>query len=125
MPARHRIDVDVATELLTAQTDPDQDRYVFAYTITLTNAGTVGARLLSRHWLITDGNGNVQEVQGDGVVGEQPHIAPGARYRYSSGAMLDTPVGSMRGSYRMLADDGEEFDAPIAPFTLAVPNVRH
>ena len=98
---------------------------MFAYTITIRNEGTVPARLLSRHWIITDANGKVQEVVGDGVVGEQPHLEPGEGFRYSSGAILETPVGSMQGRYRMVADDGEHFDAPIAPFTLAVPGLLH
>ena len=103
------------------QSDPDQNRYVFAYTITIRNDGSIPARLLARHWRITDGNGKVREVRGDGVVGEQPHLSPGQGFRYSSGAIIDTPVGSMQGSYRMLADNGDRFDAPIPPFTLAVP----
>ncbi len=118
---RHQFQVNVKTTFDRDQSDPEQNRYVFAYTITIRNDGSIPARLLARHWRITDGNGNVREVRGDGVVGEQPHLSPGQGFRYSSGAILDTPVGSMQGSYRMLADNGDRFDAPIPPFTLAVP----
>jgi ApaG protein len=96
---------------------------VFAYTITISNEGDIPAQLISRHWVITDANGKVQEVSGDGVVGEQPHLEPGEVFRYSSGAVLETPVGAMQGLYRMKTDNGISFDAPIAPFTLAVPGV--
>lgn len=119
------INIDVATNYVDEQSDPDTGRYVFAYTITISNAGRVAARLLSRHWVITDGNGKVQEVSGDGVVGEQPHLNPGEEFRYSSGAVLETPVGSMQGRYRMQADNGTDFDAPIPAFTLAVPGLLH
>lgn len=122
---RHRIDIEVETEFVPAQSDPDANRFVFAYTITIRNTGKVAARLLTRHWLITDANGRVQEVSGDGVVGEQPYLEPGDGFRYSSGAMLETPVGSMQGKYHLRADDGAEFDAPIPAFTLAVPNILH
>ncbi|MEM9207895.1 MAG: Co2+/Mg2+ efflux protein ApaG [Pseudomonadota bacterium] len=117
------ISIDVATDYVDDQSDPDVDRYVFAYTITIANQGDVAARLMSRHWVITDGNGKVQEVSGDGVVGEQPHLNPGEQFRYSSGAVLETPVGAMQGRYRMQADDGIDFDAPIPAFTLAVPGL--
>ena len=117
--------IRVATDYVDEQSEPDSDRYVFAYTITITNNGDVPARLISRHWIITDANGKVQEVSGDGVVGEQPHLNPGEEFRYSSGAVLETPVGAMQGLYRMEADNGVNFDAPIAPFTLAVPGVLH
>lgn len=121
----HRISVDVSTNFLDEQSEPELDRYVFSYTITIANQGDVAAALLSRHWIITDANGKVQEVRGDGVVGEQPHLNPGEQFRYSSGTVLETPVGSMEGSYQMLADDGVRFDALIAPFTLAVPGLLH
>ncbi len=121
----HHIRVDVSTNFLDDQSEPELDRYVFSYTITIANLGEVPASLLSRHWIITDANGKVQEVRGDGVVGEQPHLNPGEQFRYSSGTVLETPVGSMEGSYQMLADDGVRFDAPIAPFTLAVPGLLH
>lgn len=117
------INIHVATSYVDEQSEPDSDRYVFAYTITITNSGDVAAQLKSRHWIITDANGKVQEVSGDGVVGEQPHLNPGEKFRYSSGAILETPVGAMQGLYRMEADDGITFDAPIAPFTLAVPGL--
>jgi ApaG protein len=117
--------IDVATTYVDEQSEPDADRYVFAYTITIRNDGEIAARLKSRHWIITDANGKVQEVNGDGVVGEQPYLEPGEQFRYSSGAVLETPVGAMQGLYRMEADDGERFDAPIPPFTLAVPGMLH
>jgi ApaG protein len=119
------IRIQVVTDYIDEQSAPESDRYVFSYTITISNTGDVPARLLSRHWIITDANGKVQEVSGDGVVGEQPHLNPGEQFRYSSGAVLETPVGSMQGLYRMQADNGISFDAPIAPFTLAVPGVLH
>ena len=119
------IKVDVATQFVDQQSDPGSDRYVFAYTITIRNQGEVPAKLLTRHWVITDANGKVQEVRGDGVVGEQPHLEPGQGFRYTSGTVLETPVGSMQGSYQMVADDGHRFDAPIAPFRLAVPGLLH
>ena len=124
MSGRHPIEVDVETSYLEEQSDP-ANRFVFSYTITLRNEGQVPAKLLTRHWIITDANGKVQEVRGDGVVGEQPHLKPGQGFRYSSGAMLETPVGAMQGSYQMVADDGEQFDAPIAPFRLAMPGILH
>jgi ApaG protein len=119
------IGIQVVTDYVDDQSEPSSDRYVFAYTITIKNNGEVPARLISRHWIITDANGKVQEVSGDGVVGEQPHLNPGEEFRYSSGAVLETPVGAMQGLYRMEADNGVNFDAPIAPFTLAVPGVLH
>lgn len=119
------IRIQVATSYVDEQSEPDASRYVFAYTITISNDGEVAAQLLSRHWVITDANGKVQEVSGDGVVGEQPYLGPGECFRYSSGAVLETPVGAMQGLYRMVADDGLNFDAPIAPFTLAVPGLLH
>jgi ApaG protein len=121
----NRIRVDVTTSYVADQSNPGEGRYVFTYTITIRNEGSKAARLLGRHWLITDANGKVQEVIGEGVVGEQPHLQPGQGFRYSSGAILETPVGSMQGRYRMVADDGEQFDAPIAPFRLAVPGLLH
>jgi ApaG protein len=121
----YEIKIDVATNYIVDQSEPDVGRYVFAYTITIENLGDLPARLLSRHWVITDANGKVQEVKGDGVVGEQPHLNPGETFRYSSGAVLETPVGAMQGSYRMKADNGTHFEAPIQPFTFAVPGVLH
>jgi ApaG protein len=119
----HSIRVDVITNYVEDQSSPPEGRFVFSYTITIRNEGSVPARLLTRHWVITDANGKVQEVAGEGVVGEQPHLLPGQGFRYSSGAILETPVGAMQGSYRMVADDGQQFDAPIAPFTLAIPGL--
>ena len=119
------IDVQVATSYVDEQSQPDADRYVFSYTITIANNGDEPATLKSRHWIITDANGKVQEVTGDGVVGEQPHLNPGERFRYSSGAVLETPVGAMQGLYRMETDAGRLFDAPIPAFTLAVPGLLH
>jgi ApaG protein len=123
MADEHKIRVDVETSYLDEQSDPREGRYVFAYTITIRNEGQVPARLLTRHWVITDANGKVEEVRGDGVVGEQPYLKPGQGFRYSSGAVIETPVGSMQGSYQMLGDDGAQFDAPIRPFRLAMPGI--
>ena len=119
------IRIHLATNYIDDQSEPDADRYVFAYTITISNNGEMPATLRSRHWIITDANGKVQEVNGDGVVGEQPYLQPGERFRYSSGAVLETPVGAMQGLYRMVTDTGSSFDAPIEPFTLAVPGLLH
>jgi ApaG protein len=119
------IAVTVQTRFLNEQSAPDDNRYVFAYTIRIANAGSVPARLLTRHWIITDANGKVQEVRGDGVVGEQPWLRPGDDFNYTSGAVLETAVGTMRGSYQMLADDGRHFDATIPEFVLAIPRTVH
>ena len=121
----YNIQVDVETQFIEEQSAPDYDRYVFAYSITIKNLGDVPARLLTRHWIITDANSKVQEVKGEGVVGEHPHLQPGEQFRYTSGTMIETSVGSMRGSYQMIADDGVEFDAEIEPFTLSVPRTLH
>lgn len=122
---RYRIDVSVAPEYLPEQSQPEQNRYVFAYTVTIENNGQLPAQLLSRHWLITDGDGQVQEVRGAGVIGEQPLLAPGERHVYTSGTLMNTSVGFMQGSYQMVAEDGHAFEAVIAPFRLAVPGVLH
>ncbi len=122
---QHAITVDVATRFLADQSVPEDGRFVFAYTIRIRNQGQVPARLISRHWLITDDNGKVQEVRGEGVIGEQPWLRPGDDFEYTSGAVLETALGTMRGSYQMLADDGTHFDAPIAPFTLSMPRTLH
>src|ERR1700759_2190878 len=122
-PQANKIRVEVETSYVDEQSDPTERRYVFSYTITIRNEGAVPARLLTRHWIITDANGKVQEVRGDGVVGEQPHLKPGQGSRYSSGAVLETPVGAMQGSYQMVTDDGMRFDAPIAAFRLAMPGI--
>ena len=125
MQTTHQITVSVETNYVEDQSSPTENHYVFAYTITILNKGTVPAKLLSRHWVITDANGRVQEVRGQGVVGEHPHLGPGEVFRYTSAAAIETPIGSMQGSYQMLGDDGTNFDAPIAPFRLAVPHSFH
>ena len=117
----HSIEVKAKPNYIPGQSDPEQNRYVFSYTITIRNTGEVAAKLMTRHWIITNANNEVQEVRGDGVVGEQPHLKPGEGYQYTSGSIMETPVGSMRGSYHMVADDGTEFDAEIPTFTLAIP----
>ncbi len=115
---RYRIEVSAVSDYIAEQSDPGDGRYVFAYTITIRNTGQVPAKLLNRHWIVTDADGKVQEVRGAGVVGEQPHLGPGEAFRYTSGTQIATPVGSMHGSYDMLADDGTRFDAQIRPFSL-------
>lgn len=122
---RYTIKVDVETVYLPNQSSPADRRFVFAYTITIRNVGKTPTQLLTRSWLITDADGKVQEVRGDGVVGEQPHIPPGSHHSYSSGAVLETPVGTMEGSYGMLTNEGTHFDASIPLFRLAVPGVLH
>lgn len=122
---RYAITVAVTTRFLDEQSAPDEGRFVFAYTIRIANTGQVPARLLSRHWLITDANGKVQEVRGEGVVGQQPWIKPGSVFEYTSGAVLETFYGQMHGSYQMLADDGTEFQAEIAAFPLTIPRTLH
>jgi ApaG protein len=124
-PVDPKIRVEVETSYVEEQSDPRDKRFVFSYTITIRNEGEVPARLLTRHWIITDANGNVKEMRGDGVVGEQPYLKPGQGFRYSSGAVIETPVGTMHGTYQMVADDGRQFDAAIAPFRLAMPGVLH
>lgn len=121
----HDIQVEARTRYLPEQSDEAAGRFVFAYTITLRNRGSVAAQLISRHWIITDADRQVQEVRGLGVVGEQPLLAPGESYEYTSGTAIATPVGTMRGSYQMVAADGTRFDAAIPEFTLAVPRVLH
>jgi ApaG protein len=121
----YEIEVSVATRFLDDQSAPRENRFVFAYTVDIRNSGGLPARLVSRHWVITDANGKVQEVRGEGVVGEQPWMRPGEGFQYTSGAVLETAVGTMRGSYRMVADDGTQFDAPIPEFTLSIPRTLH
>lgn len=123
--ADHAIAIDVATRFLDEQSAPGDGRFVFAYTIHIRNRGKMPARLIDRHWVITDANGKVQEVRGEGVVGEQPWLRPGDDFEYTSGAVLETALGTMHGSYGMLADDGTRFEAPIAAFTLSVPRTVH
>lgn len=119
------VDIDVKTAYLPDQSDPDAHRYVFSYQITITNHNPMPVQLLSRAWLITDGNQHVQEVQGEGVVGEQPVINPGESFSYTSGTVLATEVGTMQGHYSMITDDEQSFITPIEPFTLAQPNALH
>jgi ApaG protein len=121
----YEFDINVATRYLDEQSEPEQDRYVFAYTIHIRNSGSVPAQLLGRHWVITDANGVVQEVTGEGVVGEQPWLKPGEDFSYTSGAVLQTNLGTMQGCYDMLADDGTRFEALIPAFTLCVPRTLH
>lgn len=124
-PSKYDIRVNARTTYLADQSDEAAGRYVFAYTITITNAGTIPAQLVSRHWIITDANDKTQEVRGMGVVGEQPLLKPQQSFEYTSGTAIATGVGTMRGSYRMVAADGHEFDAPIPEFTLSIPRVLH
>ncbi|MEA3155081.1 MAG: ApaG protein [Betaproteobacteria bacterium] len=125
MPDTHQITVQAQAVFIPDQSDPDNQRYVFAYRMTITNTGSVACQLVSRHWIITDANGHIEEVKGDGVVGEQPLLHPNESFEYTSGAAIATPVGTMHGSYQMVADDGVKFDAPIPEFTLAMPRVLH
>jgi ApaG protein len=124
-PTPHEVSVGTQTQYLPEQSDEAAGRYVFAYTITIRNTGTVPAQLISRHWIITDAQGLVQEVRGLGVVGAQPLLQPGDSFEYTSGASIATAVGTMRGAYQMLAEDGTRFEAPIPEFTLSVPRVLH
>ena len=126
MPEKtYDIAVEARTTFIPDQSDLEASRYVFAYTITITNKGSVPAQLVSRHWIITDANNQVQEVRGQGVVGEQPLLRPHESFQYTSGTAIATPVGTMRGSYQMVAEDGVQFDAPIPEFTLSMPRVLH
>ena len=125
MDLKHNIKVVAQSFYIESQSAPEQNRFVFAYTITIQNEGAVPAKLLSRHWIITDSNGKVEEVRGEGVVGEKPYLRPGEGFQYTSGAVIETPVGSMRGSYQLLADDGVAFDTDIPVFTLAIPRTLH
>jgi ApaG protein len=122
---KYRIQVEAQAFFLPEQSDEDQDRYVFAYKIRIINQGSLPAQLISRHWIITDSDSKVQEVRGLGVIGEQPRLAPGENFEYSSGASIATPVGTMRGSYQMVAEDGTNFEATIPEFVLSVPRVLH
>jgi ApaG protein len=122
---KHEITVTTRVSYIPEQSDPDSGRHVFAYTITIRNTGTVGAQLISRHWIITDANNQVQEVRGLGVVGAQPLLQPGESFEYTSGASIATPVGTMKGAYQMVAEDGTRFEADIPEFTLSVPRVLH
>lgn len=123
--ATPRIEIKVATQYVEEESSPSDKRYVFAYTITIKNTGNIPAKLLTRHWIITDSDERVQEVKGVGVVGEQPHLAPGEEFQYTSGTLLETPVGTMEGSYQMITDNGDEFDAEIPAFILSLPHTLH
>lgn len=122
---KYDISVNVRTQFVPEQTDESVPRYVFAYFITIRNTGAVAAQLISRHWIITDAEGRSQEVKGLGVVGNQPLLKPGEEFQYQSGTPLTTPVGTMRGTYQMVAEDGTHFDAPIAEFVLSMPRTLH
>lgn len=122
---KYEIAIEVATQYMPEQSDPDEERYFFAYTIKVANIGTVAAQLVSRHWVITDADGRVEEVRGLGVVGHQPMLQPGEAFEYTSGCPLATPVGTMKGSYQMVAEDGTRFEAVISEFVLAMPRTLH
>src|SRR3954447_26158947 len=122
---RYEVTIEVRTTYVPEQSDEAGAHYVFAYTITIRNTGTVTAQLISRHWIITDSNNQVQEVRGLGVVGEQPTLKPGESFEYTSGSAIATPVGTMKGSYQLTAEDGSQFEAPIPEFTLSMPRVLH
>ncbi len=122
---KYEINIAVRTIYLPDQSDETADRYVFAYTITITNIGMVAAQLISRHWIILDGGNDVQEIRGLGVVGEQPLLKPGDSFEYTSGTAISSPVGSMKGSYQMVAEDGCRFDITIPEFTLSIPRILH
>ena len=122
---KYRIEVEPVAQFIPDQSDPEVNRYLFAYTVTIRNVGEVPAQLVSRHWIITDAHNEVQEVRGLGVVGKQPLLKPGESFQYSSGSSLSTPVGTMKGTYQMVAEDGTHFDADIPEFTLAMPRVLH
>ena len=122
---KYQIAVKAVPQFIADQSDPDAERYVFAYTITIENIGAVPVQLISRHWIITDGNSRVQEVRGLGVIGQQPLLRPGETFEYTSGCQLETPVGTMRGTYQMVAEDGTQFEEVIAEFTLSIPRVLH
>jgi ApaG protein len=125
MSQEYQFQISVKTQYIEEQSEPENERFVFAYTITIENTGDLGAKLDSRHWVITDANGEVTEVQGQGVIGEQPFIEPGKSYQYSSGAVINTPIGTMEGNYNMIGQNGAEFEAPIPVFSLAAPGVLH
>ena len=122
---KYRIEVSPMPQFIPEQSDPENDRYIFAYTITIRNIGEVPAQLVSRHWIITDGNNEIQEVRGLGVVGKQPLLQPGESYQYTSGSSLTTPIGTMKGTYQMVAEDGTHFEAEIPEFVLATPRALH
>lgn len=122
---KYQIEVEIEVHYIPEQSAPELNRHIFAYTVVLRNTGNVAAQLISRHWIITDAEGQAQEVRGLGVVGHQPLLSPGERFEYTSGCQLAAAVGTMRGSYQMTAEDGVQFDAPIAEFVLSMPRVLH
>ena len=122
---KYQIDVQPMPQYIPDQSDPDNGRYVFSYTVTIKNIGKIGAQLVSRHWIITDGNNEIQEVRGLGVIGKQPLLQPGESFEYTSGSVLTTPIGTMKGSYQMVAEDGTHFSAEIPEFVLASPRALH
>ena len=123
--ARYGMKIEPVVSYVADQSDPSRQQFVFAYTIRITNTGTVTAQVVSRHWIITDADNQVQEVRGMGVVGEQPVLKPGDTFEYSSGSSIPTAVGTMRGTYQLVAEDGTRFEAPIPEFALSVPRVLH
>lgn len=125
MMSKYQIKINVETNYIEEESSPEQDHYVFSYTVTISNTGEEGAKLLSRHWIITDADGHIQEVRGKGVIGQQPHLKPGESYTYTSGTMLETAIGFMQGDYEMLSDNKTKFNAGISAFRLAVPGVLH
>lgn len=125
MSEKNKILIEVQPRYIANQSNPSENRYAFSYTIRITNIGTIAAKLLSRHWLITDANGTVEEVRGEGVIGETPYLQPGEAFTYTSGALIKTAVGIMQGKYTMLSDSGENFEAPIPQFTLSIPRTLH
>jgi ApaG protein len=122
---KYHIEIHPMPQFIPEQSDPENDRYIFAYTITIKNVGSVPAQLVSRHWIITDGHNEVQEVRGLGVVGKQPLLQPGESFQYTSGSSLTTPIGTMKGTYQMVAEDGTHFEAEIPEFVLASPRALH
>ena len=122
---KYQIDASAVPQFIADQSDPASERYVFAYTTTIENVGTVPAQLISRHWVITDANARVQEVRGLGVVGQQPLLKPGEKFEYTSGCPLPTPVGTMRGTYHCVGENGIPFEVPIPEFVLAMPRTLH
>jgi len=121
----YEIDIEVETSYMADHSEPEKDRYVFAYTITLVNRGSISAKLLTRRWIITDADNRIEEVEGEGVVGEQPTLKPGEGFRYTSGTVVETPVATMHGTYKMLAEDGNTFDTDIPQFVLSAPRILH
>ena len=122
---KYRIEIHPVAQFIPEQSDPTENRYLFTYTITIKNIGEMAAQLVSRHWIITDANNEQQEVRGLGVIGKQPLLKPGESFQYSSGSGLNTPVGTMKGTFQMVAEDGTHFNAEIPEFALAMPRVLH